>query len=117
MKQAMEGPATRRLAGDLIREGLAVAERLGYDYGGDMYETCMGYLDKGGDHHPSMTADIRAKVPTEIDFINGKILEIGRSFDDLDLEVNRVMVSLLMTEEARIGVRRPDEFPDYLVHP
>ena len=117
MKQAMEGRATRRLAGDLIREGLSVAARLGYDYGGNTYEMCMGYLDKGGDHHPSMTSDIRAKAPTEIDFINGKILEIGRSFEGLGLEVNRIMVSLLMTEEVRIGVRKPDEFPDYLVNP
>ncbi len=114
MKEAMTGKATRRIAGDLVREGLAVAERLGYDYGEDIWQRGMGYLDKGGDHHPSMTGDLNNKVPTEIDFINGKILEIGQAFDDLDLEVNRILVSMIMTQEVRDGTRTPEEIPDYL---
>ncbi|UCG51751.1 MAG: ketopantoate reductase family protein [Candidatus Latescibacterota bacterium] len=115
MKQAMEGAATRPLVEDLLREGLSVAGRLGYDYGEGIFEKCMGYLDKGGDHYPSMCGDLQHRVPTEIDFINGKILELGQRFDDLDLGVNRVMISMLMTEEVKVGVRKPNEFPDYLV--
>jgi 2-dehydropantoate 2-reductase len=115
MKQAMQGKATRKLASDLLKEGFAVAKQLGYDYGENIYQQCMGYLDKGGDHHPSMTGDINNKRPTEIDFINGKILEIGQQFKNVDLEVNRVLVSMLMTEEVRNGTRKPEEFPDYLV--
>ena len=115
MKEAMEGPATRALAGDLLREGLAVAARVGYDYGEGMWEKCMGYLDKGGAHHPSMSVDLWNKRPTEIDYINAKILEIGLEFEDLNLDVNRVMTGLLMTLEASNGTRRPEEFPEFLV--
>ncbi len=115
MKEAMQGEATRKLASDLLDEGLSVAAHLGYSYGEGIHEQCMGYLDKGGDHHPSMSVDLQHKRPTEIDFINGKILEIGREFDDVNLEVNRVMVSLLMTREVRNGTRKPDEFPDYII--
>jgi 2-dehydropantoate 2-reductase len=114
MKEAMSGPATRRLAGDILREALAVAERLGYDYGPGMWEECLGYLDKGGDHHPSMSVDLEHQRPTEIDFINGKILEQGRAFPELSLEVNRVMVSLVMTREVRNGTRKPEEIPEHL---
>ncbi|NIO28385.1 MAG: hypothetical protein GTO29_07530 [Candidatus Latescibacteria bacterium] len=117
MKQAMQGKATRPLVEKLVREGLSVAERLEYDYGEDIFEQCMGYLDKGGDHHPSMTVDLQCKLPTEIDFINGKILEIGHSFGDLDLETHRFFVSLLMTAEVKNGTREPDDFPEYLLNP
>ncbi len=116
MKEAMEGTATRNLAGDLLREGLAVADRLGYDYGEGIWEKCMGYLDKGGAHHPSMSVDLGHKRPTEIDYINAKILEIGREYEDLSLEVNRVMTGLVMTLEARNGTRSPEGFPDVLRH-
>lgn len=115
MREAMQGKATRPLAEDFIREGLAVAARLGYDYGEGIFEKSMGYLDKGGDHHPSMTGDLKSKIPTEIEFINGKILEMGSSFEGLDLEVNRVFTSLIVQQEIRNGTRHPDDIPDYLL--
>jgi len=114
MKEAMTNPVTRRMAGDVMKECFAVAERLGYDYGDGIFELCMGYLDKGGDHHPSMSGDIKNKLPTEIDFINGKVLELGQEFDDLDLNVNRVLVSMIVAQEIRDGTRRPKDIPDYL---
>ena len=114
MKQAMENPATRKIAEDVLKEGLQVAEQLGYDYGEDILQTCMGYLDKGGDHHPSMTVDLINNRPTEIEFINGKILEIGATFNGLKLDVNRVLVALLMTREVMNGTRSADNLPYYL---
>jgi 2-dehydropantoate 2-reductase len=115
MRQALAGRATRKLAEDVVKECLAVAERLGYDYGEDAFERSMGYLEKGGDHHPSMSVDLRAKRRTEIDFLNAKILEIGQAFDEISLETNRVLVSLLMTEEVRNGTRRPEDIPDFVL--
>ncbi|MBU1023979.1 hypothetical protein KKB99_06815, partial [bacterium] len=115
MKQAMSLIATRELAMEVLNEGLAVGEKLGYDYGEHILQTCVGYLDKGGDHHPSMSVDIQHKRPTEIEFINGKILELGSQFDDLDLSTNRVLVSLIMTQEVLNGTRKPDDFPEYLL--
>jgi len=115
MTEALQGKATRRLAEDLLIEGLSVAERMGYYYGDDILEKCMGYLSKGGDHHPSMSIDLKCRRPTEIDFINGRILKLGASFPDLDLHVNRILVSLVITQEVRNGTRGPDDFPDYLL--
>ncbi|MFH1755823.1 MAG: 2-dehydropantoate 2-reductase [Candidatus Latescibacterota bacterium] len=114
MREAMQGNATRPLVEDLVREGLAVAEKLGYEYGEDSFDQSMEYLDKGGDHHPSMSGDLKNKIPTEIEFINGKILEIGRTFNGLSLEVNRVFTSLIVQQEVINGTRNPDDIPDYL---
>jgi 2-dehydropantoate 2-reductase len=114
MREAMTCPATRRLAGEVVREGLDVAQRLGYDFEAQTWSKCMAYLEKGGHHHPSMSVDIRNRQPTEIEFINGKLLEIGSRFGDLELGVNRVLVSLLMALEVRNGTREPNAFPAYL---
>jgi 2-dehydropantoate 2-reductase len=40
----------------------------------------MGYLSKGGHHKPSMLIDIESKKPTEIEFLNGKIVELGKKY-------------------------------------
>jgi 2-dehydropantoate 2-reductase len=114
MREALDQPATHALAEDLVKEGLAVAERLDYYYGENVVERCMGYLEGGGDHHPSMSKDLQNRRPTEIDFLNGKILEIGCRFPDLQLVVNRVLVSMIMTWEVRNGTRSPADIPCYL---
>jgi len=114
MSEAMGNPVTRQLACDILSEGLAVGSKLGFDYGEGIHEVCVGYLDKGGNHHPSMSVDLKNKRPTEIDFINGKILELGRQFDDVSLDTNRVVTSLLVSMEHRNGTRAADDVPDYL---
>ncbi len=114
MSEAMRCPLTRMLAADLLKEALAVGQKLGYDYGEGIIDTCIGYLDKGGDHHPSMSVDLKCKRPTEIDFINGKILELGQQFNDVNLETNRIMVSFLISMEMCNGTRDPEDIPGYL---
>jgi ketopantoate reductase len=114
MKEAMTCNIIRGYAGELVREGLEVAVRLGYDYGENCWDDCMKYLDKGGDHYPSMWWDLQDKRPTEIGFLNGKILEIGRQFDDLDLKINRIFVSLVVSREIKNGSRNAEDVPHYL---
>lgn len=78
MKEAMEFEDTNRVASGIIREGIAVTEALGVSFGADFHDVCMGYLSKGGHHKPSMLIDIENRNPTEIAFLNGKIVEIGK---------------------------------------
>ena len=46
---------------------------LGPDYYVDVHD----YIKNAGHHKPSMLQDIEAKRRTEIDYINGKIIEYG----------------------------------------
>lgn len=114
MSQAMSYRHTRHLATILIREGLSVAAAVGYNYGEDAIETCMKYLDKGGDHLPSMWHDLQAQNCTEIEYINGKIAKIGLMFKNIDVDVNLFFTSMIITEEIKSGKRSPDDIPDYL---
>lgn len=81
MREAMEFAGTNKLASGIIKEGIKVTEALGIHFDPDFHEICMGYLSKGGHHKPSMLIDIENKNPTEIEFLNGKIVELGTKFN------------------------------------
>jgi 2-dehydropantoate 2-reductase len=75
MSEAMAFPPTRATAENILREGIAVARALGYDYGGDFFERAVEYLETSGPHKPSMMLDLEQKLPTEIEFITEKMIE------------------------------------------
>jgi 2-dehydropantoate 2-reductase len=114
MRQAMSYPHTRALARRITAEGLTVAAAVGYTYGEDAAETCMRYLEVGGDHMPSMWTDLRRGSPTEIEHINGKIVELSLMFHGLGADVNRFFTSAVVTEEIKSGARDPQAVPAYL---
>jgi 2-dehydropantoate 2-reductase len=75
MGEAMAFPSTRAVAENLLREGIAIARELGYDYGDDFFERAVEYLESSGPHKPSMALDLEQKLPTETEFITGKMIE------------------------------------------
>ena len=80
MKEAMESDS-RNLASMMIKEGEEVARALGISFGDDFHTVCMNYLSKGGHHKPSMLIDVENRNPTEIEYLNGKIVEIGKEYN------------------------------------
>jgi 2-dehydropantoate 2-reductase len=115
MNQAMRLKHTRRTARMLLREGLTVAGLVGYTYGEDAIDKCLDYLEEGGDHYPSMWFDLRDQKPTEIEFINGKIVKIGHMFKDVDVDLNMFFTSAIVTQEITNGTRDEDDIPEYLI--
>lgn len=61
----------------LIKEGVAVARANEFALGSDFYPYCVNYIRNAGNHKPSMLQDIEAGRRTEVDYINGKIVEYG----------------------------------------
>jgi 2-dehydropantoate 2-reductase len=117
MRQAMSLPHTRNLANLLIREGLSVGSAVGYYYGENSLQFCTQYLDQGGDHLPSMWGDLERGLPTEIEYMNGKIVQIGMMFKNVDVDVNVFFTSMIITREIRSGARKADDIPGYLTGP
>jgi ketopantoate reductase len=115
MAQAMRLKHTRGKARVLLQEGLTVAATVGYNYGEDALDRCMAYLEGGGDHYPSMWFDLKGRRPTEILYINGKIVKIGRMFKGIDVDLNMYFTSAIVTQEIKNGTRAEDDIPDYLV--
>jgi len=114
MAEAMRMRHTRYLARQLLREGLTVASHMGYAYGEGALETCMNYLDKGGEHYPSMWSDLKKGRRTEIDYINGKIVKNSMMYTDIHADLNMFFTNMVMTQEIRSGVRKVQEIPSYL---
>jgi 2-dehydropantoate 2-reductase len=115
MERAMQLKHTRSTARVLLREGLTVAGLVGYNYGEDALDTCIKYLEGGGDHHPSMWFDLKDRQPTEIEFINGKIVKIGRMFHGVDVGHNTFFTGAIVTQEIKNGTREDDDIPEYLI--
>jgi 2-dehydropantoate 2-reductase len=115
MGQAMRLRHTRGKARVLLQEALTVAAIVGYNYGEDALDRCLEYLEGGGDHYPSMWFDLKNRRSTEIDFINGKIVKIGRMFKGVDVDLNMFFTSAIVTQEIKNGTREESDIPDYLV--
>jgi len=104
MKDAMDFPPTRQIVEGLVKEGIEIAKADGYDYGPQFFDFCMGYLGKTGRHKPSMLVDVENQRPTEIDFLNGKIVEFGEKFN-MPTPYNQTVTSIVKALEA--GYKKP----------
>jgi 2-dehydropantoate 2-reductase len=81
MAEALTQPGTRNVVSEIITEGITVTSAEGIEFESDFHDICMGYLEKGGHHRPSMLIDIELKKSTEIAYLNGKIIELGRKHE------------------------------------
>ena len=77
-----EQPALRRLASQLVDEGKAVAAAQGIELDADP-EDLIDYAarpDVAYGHKASMLQDVEARRQTEVDFLNGGIVDFGRRY-------------------------------------
>ncbi len=78
MAEVIRDPIVFQIVDNLIKEGVQVARANEIGLGWNYYPYATGYLQNAGDHKPSMLVDIENKRRTEVDFINGKIVEYGQ---------------------------------------
>jgi len=100
MKEAMEFEHSRKLAVEILEEGLEVARADGYDFGSEALARFTSYLEKGGAHKPSMLIDIENKRPTEVDFLSGAITRYGERYK-IPTPVTSTFTRLIKTMESR----------------
>lgn len=70
-------PPTGELFNQLIDEGLAVAKALGIELHNDPKQMVLKAANAPGKHKASMLQDVLAKRQTEVDFMNGAIVQWG----------------------------------------
>jgi 2-dehydropantoate 2-reductase len=68
---------TGQLFNNLIAEGEAVARKLGIELHGDPRRLVQKGAEASGKHRASMLQDVLAKRQTEVDFMNGAIVQWG----------------------------------------
>ena len=77
MSQVLHDPFLFEMVENLVKEGVHVARANEINLGWDYYRYGMKYLESAGDHKPSMLVDIENKRRTEVDYINGRIVEFA----------------------------------------
>ena len=74
---ATRSAPTAQLFNDLIAEGESVARKLGIELHGDPRNLVQKGANAPGKHRASMLQDVLAKRQTEVDFMNGAIVQWG----------------------------------------
>jgi 2-dehydropantoate 2-reductase len=78
MKEAMDHPDTLEIIEQIIMEAIEVAKAEEIKLGDNFVKLCIRYLKSAGNHLPSLAVDLISGKETEIDYMNGKIVEYGR---------------------------------------
>jgi 2-dehydropantoate 2-reductase len=87
-------PPTGELFHALIDEGEAVARALGIELDGDPRKLVMKGANAPGKHKASMLQDVEAKRPTEVDFMNGAIVQWGEKAG-VPTPLNKALLALI----------------------
>jgi 2-dehydropantoate 2-reductase len=106
MKDMMDFEQTELLAEELMREGFEVATAAGVTLEEGFLDHGLQYLKKAGYHRTSMHQDILRRLPTEIDWLNGRIVERGRALG-LETPYNFTITALIKGLEIKSGA--PEE--------
>ena len=116
MYEVMQCEGTRSFLRRVMRETVTVANADGFDFDEDFVQSCMAYMMKAGRHKPSMLLDVENGLPTEVDFLPGRIVLIGKKHG-LFVPYNEALMILIHGIEAanrnckgfRIGHNYRDE--------
>ena len=102
MKQVMENARGLELVSSILDESIGIASAVGIEFPDDFRQFCMKYLKGGGDHRPSMAVDLENGLPTEIDYLNGRIAQYGEKHE-LPAPVNKTITALvhLLEEQSK----------------
>jgi 2-dehydropantoate 2-reductase len=102
--QIADNPHTRRLIKEMISEAFRVTKATGMDLGMDSPDEYLEILWKQKlpptrDHRSSMLQDIIRGKRTEIDYINGKVVELGVRYG-IETPYNSAVVMMVKAKEV-----------------
>lgn len=98
MGEALKKRDVHALSQRLLAECLDVAEACGYRFSPEFIHFSRHYLAQGDGHRPSMLVDLDRGRGTEIDWLNGKIVELARRHG-IPVPVNEVITALVKSLE------------------
>ncbi len=93
-------PNAKAIAEEAVIEGVRVAERLGLEFEGDMVESMLSVAKATEENISSMHQDILKSRKTEIDAINGAIVEYGERLG-ISTPVNKTLTRLIKLIENK----------------
>lgn len=104
MRDIMDTPYLRAIVESLLAEGIKIGQSVGVAFPPDFYDFSLSYLAKGGYHKPTMLMDIESGYSTEIDFLNGRMVEYAERAG-IDCQCNKMITSVIRGLELRNQLR------------
>ena len=98
-------PELQKMVREMIRESMWVCKASDMDLGDEFLEYAVSYLNKGGNHKPSMLVDIERERQTEIGHLAGKLYEYAAK-KDLPVPVTQTMFYLVKSLERSVMLRK-----------
>jgi 2-dehydropantoate 2-reductase len=105
LAQATSDPIVFKLVDSMVKECIKVARANDIHLGWDYYPHAISYMKNAGNHKPSMLMDIEAKRRTEVDFMNGKIVEYGIRAG-IETPYNAALLSMVKGLESTIEAEK-----------
>jgi len=105
MKEALELAETRSLCERILKESIAVAAKLGYEFGEGFFSECLFYLAGADDHKPSSSVDLEAGWPVE--YVFQPIIDLGRKLQSPTPCLESLTMIMRALEKRRDGIARP----------
>ena len=70
----------KNMISQIITEGIHIAQAMNIPLKDDYLEDAMSYLNKGGNHKPSILVDIENKAVTENEYLCGKLTQYAKEY-------------------------------------
>lgn len=103
MKEAMNNGDTLEIIEQILYEAVQVANAEEIKLPDNFIKLAIRYLSNAGNHMPSLAVDLINKRETEIDFMNGKIVDYGRKHY-IKTPINLVLTNLVNAISCKNGV-------------
>lgn len=100
MAFVMAQPDLRKLIEEMLDEGIRIANAMDIRIGYEFIDEAMNYLDRGGEHKPSILIDIESGRKTENEYHCGKLVEYAKKYG-VNVTVTPLVYSLIKTLEIK----------------
>ncbi|MFQ5737505.1 MAG: ketopantoate reductase family protein [Acidobacteriota bacterium] len=105
MSEVMNDPELQKMVREMIRESMWICKVSDVDLGEEFLDYAVDYLNKGGNHKPSMLVDIERERQTEIGYLAGKLYEYAAK-KDLPVPVTQTMFYLVKSLEKSVMLHK-----------
>ncbi|MBE0646198.1 MAG: ketopantoate reductase family protein [Bacteroidales bacterium] len=105
MKEAMNNKDTLEIIEQILYEAVQVSCAEEIKLPDNFIKLAIRYLNNAGNHMPSLAVDLINKRETEIDYMNGKIVDYGRKHY-IKTPINLVLTNLVNAISCKDGIGR-----------
>ncbi len=103
MKEAMDNGDTLEIIEQILYEAVQVSSAEAIKLPDNFIKLAIRYLSNAGNHMPSLAVDLINKRETEIDYMNGKIVDYGRKHY-IKTPINLVLTNLVNAISSKNSV-------------